>query len=144
MSVSKSIKMFLANLHASPRAHRRPILKFHSVRTALMKKCDLYFTERWSFVFSDVCTTLRSFCESYSSNWSRVPFREIDKDSGGSVSWNTQPNCRTSFNTATACLSPPFFGFLFGCSSTFLCVNEHSLPNLQPDSDIGRMPIVTR
>ena len=31
---------------------------------------------------------------------------------------------------ATALVSPPFFGFLFGCSSTFQCGNEHSAPNL--------------
>ena len=27
----------------------RPVLQFHSVRTALMKKFDLYFTKRWTF-----------------------------------------------------------------------------------------------
>ena len=79
LSVSLSFKMFLANLHACPRAHRSClsnlfltfILKFHSVGTVLMKNFDLHFSERWSFVFSDVCVTLRNFCESYSSNWSQ-------------------------------------------------------------------------
>ena len=109
LSVSLSFKIFLAK---SPRVSAgtsllslnfllRSILKFHGVGTALMRKFDLYFTERWSFGFSDVCVTLR----------------------------------RTSFNFATAFLSPPFFRFLFGCCSTFLCGNEHSLPNLHPDSD---------
>ena len=61
-----------------------------------------------------------------------VPFRKNDENSGGSVSCNTQPNCRTSFTVATALLSPSFIGLLFGCSSTFLCGNDHLLPNLMP------------
>ena len=96
------------NLHASPRAHRslsfnlllRPILKFQSVGSAMMRNFDLNFSQRRTFVFSDACVTLRSFCEPYSSDWfprlvcSSV---KVDKDSGGSVSWNTQPNGRTFF-----------------------------------------------
>ena len=58
-----------------------------------------------------------------------VPFRESVTDSGGSVSCDTQPNCRASFTIATALSSPPFFGFLLVCSSTFQWGNEHSLPN---------------
>ena len=46
-------------------------LKFHSVGTALLRNFDLNFSERRTFVFSDVCMTLRNFCESYSSNWSQ-------------------------------------------------------------------------
>ena len=45
LSVSLSFKMFLASLHASPRAHRSSLSissKFHIVRTALMKNFDLY------------------------------------------------------------------------------------------------------
>ena len=49
----------------------RPILKFHSVGTALVRNFDLYFIQRWTFVFSDVSMTQRSSCESYSSNWSQ-------------------------------------------------------------------------
>ena len=40
-----------------------------------------------------------------------VLFRKIGKDSGGSVSWNTQTNCRASFNIAAALLSPSLFRF---------------------------------
>ena len=36
-----------------------------------MRNFELNFSERRTFVFSDVCMTLRSFCESYSSNWSQ-------------------------------------------------------------------------
>ena len=32
-----------------------PVLKFHSVGTSLMRNFDLYFSERWSFVFPDTC-----------------------------------------------------------------------------------------
>ena len=34
--------------------------------------------------------------------------RKIDEDFGGSISWNTQPNCRVLFSIATALLSPSF------------------------------------
>ena len=65
-------------------------------------------------------------------------FRKIDEDFGGSISWNTQPNCRVFdelhttglsvlsydscfFNMATALLSPFFLDLLLGCSSTWRC-----------------------
>ena len=62
-----------------------------------------------------------------------VPFLEIVAESGGSVSCDTQLNSRTLFTLATALLSSPFFGFLFGCSAAVQCGNEHSAPNLHPD-----------
>ena len=43
--------------------------KLHSVGTSLMRNFDLYFPERRTFFFSDVCLTQCSPCESYSSNW---------------------------------------------------------------------------
>ena len=49
------------------------------------------------------------------------PFRKIDQDFGGTISWNTQPNCRVHFSMATALLSPFFSDFLPGCSSTWWC-----------------------
>ena len=39
-------------------------------------------------------------------------FRKIDEDFGGSIFWNTQPNCRVIFSIATALLSPFFEGLL--------------------------------
>ena len=48
-------------------------------------------------------------------------FRKIDEDFGGSISWNTQPNCHVLFSIATALLSPFFLGLLLGCSSTWRC-----------------------
>ena len=147
LSFSSSLYLFLARFHDLPRAHRcclavsswRSVLNFHSVGTSLMRNFDLNFTKRWTFIFSDVCLTQCSLRESYSSKLVPtlfVPFREIAADSGGSVSCDTQLNCRTLFTTATALLSSSFFGFLFGCSSTFQCGNEHSAPNLQPESDL--------
>ena len=55
----------------------RSVLKFYSAGTALTRKFDLYFIQRWTFVFSDVCLTQRSSCELCSSDWSQtfVPFR---------------------------------------------------------------------
>ena len=38
----------------------RSVLELHSVWTALMRKFDLYFIHRWTFVFSNVCMTYRS------------------------------------------------------------------------------------
>ena len=49
------------------------------------------------------------------------PFLEIAADSGGSAFCDTQLNCHTLFTTATALLSPSFFGFLLGWPSTCLC-----------------------
>ena len=48
-------------------------------------------------------------------------FRKIDEDFGGSICWNTQPNCRVLFSIATALLSPFFLDLLLGCSSTCRC-----------------------
>ena len=48
-------------------------------------------------------------------------FHRIDEDFGGSISWNAQPNCRVTFSIATALLSPLFWYFLLGCSSTWRC-----------------------
>ena len=117
----------------------RSVLKFHSVGTALMRTFDLCFVQRWTFVFSDGCLTQRSSCESHSSNRPQnfVSFREITTDSGGSASCDMQPNFRTLFTRATALLSPPFFGLLLGRSSTVQYGNEHSAPNLQPDSEFS-------
>ena len=47
----------------------RSVLKFHGVWTSLMKNFDLYFIQRWTFIFSDVFLTQDSPCESCSSNW---------------------------------------------------------------------------
>ena len=63
-------------------------------------------------------------------------FRKIDEDFGGSISWNTQPNCRVIFNKATALLSPFFSDLLLGCSSTRRCAKEHFSTNLHPFSDL--------
>ena len=49
------------------------------------------------------------------------PFRKIDQDFGGTISWNRQPNCRVLFSIATALLSPFFLDLLSGCSSTRWC-----------------------
>ena len=70
-----------------------------------------------------------------------VPLLEIVTESGGSVSCDTQLNCRALFTIATALLSSPFFGFLLGCSST--CAELTSRFRLIKLT-FGRMPTVTR
>ena len=45
-----------------------PVLKFHSVGTSLMRKFDLYFSKRWSFLFPGTRLTQRRLSESYSKN----------------------------------------------------------------------------
>ena len=94
-----------------------------------MRTFDLNFSKRRSFVFSDVCVTLRSFVNRKGRTGPKTfgPFLEIAEDYGGSASCDTQTICRTLFTVATALLSPPFFGLVLGCSSTFQCGNEHSL-----------------
>ena len=42
------------------------VLKFHSAGTSLMKNFDIYFSQRWSFLFPDTRMTLRRLSESYS------------------------------------------------------------------------------
>ena len=69
--------IFLARRHTSPLTFMFfsvfliSVLKFHGVGTALMRKFALFFFQHGPFAFSDVSMTLRSFCESYSSDWSQ-------------------------------------------------------------------------
>ena len=71
-----------------------------------------------------------------------LPFLEIVEEPGGSVSCNTQLNCRTLFTAATALLLSSFFGFLFGCSSTFQW--EITSRSRLKELTFRRMPILTR
>ena len=56
-----------------------------------------------------------------------VLFRKIDKDSGGCVSWNTHPNCRTSFNNSHCIFVTTFLGAFYlvvpqpSCAKTSTC-----------------------
>ena len=78
LSFSWSFKICLANLHASPRVPSllsfslflRPILKFHSAGTALMRNFDLNFFRATDLCFLG-CMTLRCLCESHSSSGSQ-------------------------------------------------------------------------
>ena len=81
-----------------------------------MKKSDLYFTQRRTFIFSDVCLTHCSPRESHSSDWSHhlCALPKIAADSGRSLSCDTQLNCRTLFIKDDALLSSPCFRFLCG------------------------------
>ena len=144
LSVAVSFKIFLANLHASPRARRSWPPEIYP---QISKRTDCA-AEELCFDFCPSDGPLFSRMSAWRNvafvNRTRrigpkvfVPFRKIEKDSSGSVSWNIQPNCRTSFNLATTFYHHPYSVF-FGCSSTFLCGNEHLLPSLQPDSDLSK------
>ena len=91
----------------------RSVLKFYSAGTALMRKFDLYFIQRWTLAFSDVCLTQRSSCESYSSNLVPKLLGPSEKSlqilAAQRPSSDTQPNCRTLFHIATALWSSSFF-----------------------------------
>ena len=88
----------------------RPILKSWSVGATLMK-----FTWPsegfWSRMSAWSATAFVNFTRRIGFRMSEL-VRKIDEDFGGSISWNTQPNCRVIFNIATALLSS-FFLDLF-------------------------------
>ena len=77
-----------------------------------------------------------------------TPFLQIVAESGGSVSCDTQLNCRTLFTIATALLSPPFF-LLFVWLFFNLPVREGALSAEFTsrfsfiELTFGRMPILT-
>ena len=136
---SLSLWMFLARFQDLLRAHRycRSVSSwdlsssFHSVGTSLMRNFDIYFSQRWSFLFQDTRMTQRRLCESYLWIGSKtfcigLPRDFLTWETSASESCDTQPNCDTLFTIATAFLSSlsllfgkwPFFGFLFCRSST--------------------------
>ena len=87
------------------------------------------------------CTHRIGFCVS-------ELFRKIDEDFGGTISWNTLPDCRVIFNMATAHLSPFFLDLLLGCSSTWRCASEHFFPKSASilrleEQAVWRMPFFT-
>ena len=116
----------------------RSVLKFHSVGTSLMRNFDLYFTKRRTFLFSDVCLTQRSSCESYSSNW----FQH-----SSALPWNRCRIWRLSVLWYTTQLSYIFRNS--NCTFAFILLRLFCLVALQPTNgqmtiQRGRMPILTR
>ena len=92
-----------------------PVLKICSIRAALMRTSMPNHTLRWALSFPNVhvalpCTnpTLRFGPKNF------VPFRDIDLDFGGSMSWHTQLNSLEILNKATEPLPLFFFSCLFG------------------------------
>ena len=104
---------------------------------------DLYFIQRWTFAFSDVCSTQRSSCESYLSIWSQnlraIPRNRYRFWRLNVLHYATQLS--HIFHNSYCTNVTTLLGFFVGCSSTFQCGNEHSAPNLHPVSDIFKTDI---
>ena len=124
---SLSFGTLLSILHASPRAQRSCLsVSFWDrscVQTALMRIFDLNHSERWTLLSRMFAWRSAAFekCTRRIGPKTYELFRQSVVDFGGSISWNTQPNCRVLFSIATALLSPFFSDFLLGCSSTWRC-----------------------
>ena len=72
-------------------------------------------------------------------------FLEVDGDSGGSASCDTQPICRTLFTINTALLSPLFYQVVPQPSSAETSTPRRTCnPILTFKLTFGRMPTVTR
>ena len=144
---SLNFETLLASFHAASRAH----CSCHSVSSWDRSSNFGAFGLRWwgspghiipsngfwSRMYAWRATTFVNFTRRIGFRMS-VLFRKIDEDFGGSISWNTQPNCRVLdelhttglsvlsrdscfFTMATALLSPFFLDLLLGCSSTWRC-----------------------
>ena len=105
----------------------------------------LSYSKRWTLY-----VTQCGFWELHSSNGpkSLVLCRKIDEDSGGSMSWNTQPNCLASFTVDTALLAPSFFGFFAGLIFNLPVLKSTLIPEcasrfLFVQVTFGRMPKIT-
>ena len=105
-----------------------------------MRTSHLYFIQRWTFCFLgcllDAAQLLwivlvelvpKLLCPSWKSLKILAAQRPVIRN----------PTVAHFLQYFFALLSPPFFGLLLGCSSTFQCGNEHLSPNLQPDSDLS-------
>ena len=128
---SFNFRIFLASLRAASRAHR----SCHSV-SSWDRSCNFgALGLRWwgspgQIIPSDGLWSWMlawrhkaSVNRTYRIGFSMFElFRKIDEDFGGSISWDTQPNCRVFFSIATAILSPLFLDFMLGCSSICRCV----------------------
>ena len=76
-------------------------------------------------------------------------FRKIDEDFGGTISWNTQPNCRASSQKPLHFCHHPFSGFFAGlifnlpvCKRALLA--EFTSRFRLIELTFGRMPIITK
>ena len=127
--ISFNFLIILANFHAASRAHRSCISVSSWDRSSNFGALGLRGWRPGQIIPSDgFWSRMLAWRTTAFVNWThRIGFRmfelfrKIDEDFGGSISWNTQPNCRIIFNIATALLSPFFLDLLLGCSSTWRC-----------------------
>ena len=153
---SFNFRIFLANFHAASRAHH----SCHSVsfwdRSSNFGALGL----RWwgsprKIIPSDgFRSRLLAWRTTAFVNWThRIGFcmcelfRKIDEDFGGSMSWNTQPNCRVLFSIATALLSPffrPFARLFFNLAMRIRALFPKSASILRlVEQAFWRMPLLT-
>ena len=75
--------------------------------------------------------------------------RKIDFDSGGSISWKTQPRCFDSFQQSYWFLATTFLELLLGWLSHSVCLKKTLVAEFASrfrsvSNTYGRMPIITR
>ena len=153
LSIALSLYIFWARSQALLWAHRSCFSvsswdrssNFYSAGTSLMSRWDLYFSTNGAFLSRILAWAWTWWIELFElrSRLSASGFPEtlfVPWEASASDSCDIQPNCDTLFTVATAPLSSlsllfgklPFFGLLFGCSSTLYCGNRHVSPDLQP------------
>ena len=118
---SNNFRIFLASLHAASRAHR----SCHSVSSWDRSSNFGALGLRWwgspgQIIQSDGFWSRMLAWRKNTSGWLQYVW-EFVVDFGGSISWDTQPNCRVLFSIATTLLSPFFLDLLLDCSSTWRC-----------------------
>ena len=153
LSSSLSLKIFLASF---PRIFAgtsllscslswRSVLTFHSVGISLMKNFNLYFPERRTSFFSDVCLAQCSPRESYSSNWFQYFYA---LPANRCRIWRLSVLWSHTFHNSYCTFVIALFR-LFGWSSTFQSGKEHLSAEFSSrfsfiELTLGRMRILTR
>ena len=130
-----NFKIHLAFFHAASRAYRSCLSvscwdrcsNFGALEDHLGKLFQAMFF--WSRMLAWRNTALANWTRRIGFNMFEL-FRKIVVDFGGSISWNTQPNCRVFFKKATAILSPFFLDFLLGCSRQPIGVRKRIYPQI--------------
>ena len=142
-----SLQIYLANSHASPRAHRSCLAVSPGDLSSNFKAWGLRW---WRILTCSLPSDGPLFSRMFA--WRSAAFvrrtrRELVprlscpsvKSMKMSAALCPQTRNRTVVHLSLSslhCCHHPCSAFLLGCSSTFLCGDEHLLPNLHPNSDL--------